>query len=143
MAFSQENTTISQAIDSYLGVVERARSQNTLITYRNTLHFFSLVLEDHEMTPDESRVDQLSEDAIKWLLEATSDYAPATERLYLAAEDLLEINLPQIQELIRNRARRAGKRLPQFPRDDIDKLDIYGNNLKYSSYGVTSGYAQK
>jgi integrase/recombinase XerC len=142
MARSQNNTTISQAISSYLDIVARARSQNTLVTYRNALHFFSQVLEEHEMPPDEVYVGKLTEDAIKWLLTACSDFAPASERLYLTAavgfykylvaETLLEINLPQIQELIKNRARRSGKRLSQFPRDDIDKIVIYGNNLIYS-----------
>jgi integrase/recombinase XerC len=139
MARSQNNTTISQAISSYLDIVARARSQNTLVTYRNALHFFSQVLEEHEMPPDEVYVGKLTEDAIKWLLTACSDFAPASERLYLTAavgfykylvsESLLEINLPQIQELIKNRARRSGKRLPQFPRDDIENLVIYVNNL--------------
>ena len=49
MAFSQENTTISQAIDGYLGVVERARCRNTLVTYRNALKFFANVLDANEM----------------------------------------------------------------------------------------------
>ena len=69
MAFSQENTTISQAITGYLRVVERARSQNTLITYRNALHFFAQVLEEHNLALEEISVAQLSEDAIKWLLD--------------------------------------------------------------------------
>jgi integrase/recombinase XerC len=139
MAFSQNNMTISQAIAGYLGVVERARNRNTLVTYRNALHFFTQVLAENELPSEETGVDRLTEDAIKWLLAACSDFAPASERLYLTAavgfykylvsESLLEINLPQIQELIKNRARRSGKRLPQFPRDDIENLVIYVNNL--------------
>jgi integrase/recombinase XerC len=65
MAFSQKNTTISQAISSYLDIVDRARSQNTLVTYRNALNFFTQVLEENEMPPDEVSVGNLSEDAIK------------------------------------------------------------------------------
>ena len=144
MASSQNNITISQAIEDYLNVVDRARSQNTLITYGNALNFFASVLDENNLPPDEVHVDKLTEDAVKWLLASCSDYAPATERLYLTAavgfykylvaESLLEINLPQIQELIKNRARRAGKRLPQFPRNDIDKLIIYSKNLIFSPY---------
>jgi site-specific recombinase XerD len=123
----------------YLNVIERARSQNTLKTYQNALNFLSQVLEENKLPPEETTVDKLSEDALKWLLAACADFAPATERLYLtaalgfykylAAEALLEINLPLLQELVRNRARRAGRRLPQFPRDNIEKMVIYVKNL--------------
>ena len=144
MAFSQNNPRISQAITGYLNVIERARSQNTLKTYQNALHFFTNVLIENELLPEETAVDKLTEDALKWLLTACADFAPATERLYLtaalgfykylAAENLLEINLPLLQELVRNRARRAGRRLPQFPRDNIEILINYVKNLIYSPY---------
>jgi site-specific recombinase XerD len=139
MAFSQNNITISQAIAGYLDVIERARSQNTLNTYRNALNFFTNALIENELLPKETTVDKLTEDALKWLLTACADFAPATERLYLtaalgfykylAAETLIEINLPLLQELIRNRTRGTGRRLPQFPRDNIDKLVFYSINL--------------
>ena len=139
MARSQTNIMISQAITGYLGVIERARSQNTLKTYQNALNFFANILTEHELPPEETAIAELTEDAVKWLLSACADFAPATERLYLtaalgfykylAAETLIAINLPLLQELVRNRARRAGRRLPQFPRNNIDKLVIYVNNL--------------
>ena len=142
MARSQNNPTISQAIAGYLSVIERARSQNTLKTYQNALHFFAHVLAEHELPPEETDIAELTEDAVKWLLSACTDFAPATERLYLtaalgfykylAAEALLEINLPLLQELVRNRTRHAGRRLPQFPRDNIEKLVNYSKNLIYS-----------
>ena len=142
MARSQNNTTISQAIAGYLGVIERARSQHTLATYRNALNFFTNILHENGLSSDEAPVADLTVAAIKWLLEACSAYAPATERLYLTAvtnfykylvsESLVETNLPQIQALIKNRARRPGRRLPQFPRDSIENLIIYSNNLIYS-----------
>jgi len=141
MARSQNNITISQAIEGYLGVIERARSQNTFKTYQNALNFFTQVLAEHGLPPEETTIAELTEDAIKWMLTACADFSPATERLYLtaalgfykylAAESLLEINLPQLQELVRNRARRAGRRLPQFPRDNIEKLIDYVKNLTY------------
>jgi site-specific recombinase XerD len=142
MARSQNNPTISQAIAGYLSVIERARSQNTLKTYQNALHFFAHVLAEHQLPPEETDIAELTEDAVKWLLSACTDFAPATERLYLtaalgfykylAAEALLEINLPLLQELVRNRTRHAGRRLPQFPRDNIEKLVNYSKNLIYS-----------
>ena len=67
-----------------------------------------------------------------WMIAALKVYAPTTERLYLAAltgfykylvaERLAEINLPRLELFIRQRARRPGQRLPQFPREDIDAI---------------------
>ena len=81
----------------------------------------------------------MNEEAITWFATALKDSAPATERLYLtavagfyeylAAEKLSEINLPRLKLLIRQRARRPGQRLPQFPRDSIEKLILYAINL--------------
>jgi integrase len=41
------------------------------------------------------------------------------------AEKIGEINLPRMREIIRMRNRRIGQRLPQFPRDDIEKILEY------------------
>jgi len=41
---------------------------------------------------------------------------------YLSAEDLSQINLPKLKLLIRQRTRRPGKRLPQFPANAISNL---------------------
>ncbi|MFN2236446.1 MAG: tyrosine-type recombinase/integrase, partial [Anaerolineales bacterium] len=67
------------------------------------------------------------------------EYSPATERLYLtavtgfyeylAAEELSNINLPRLRLLIKQRARRPGTRLPQFPRDSIEHVLIYLDEL--------------
>jgi integrase/recombinase XerC len=63
---------------------------------------------------------------------ALKDYSPASEQLYLAAttgffkflaaERLSEINLPRLDLLRMQRARRSGQRLPQFPREDIERI---------------------
>jgi integrase/recombinase XerC len=91
------------------------------------------------MDPETVSVDLLPEDAIAWLATALKDYAPATERLYLtaatgffeylSAESLAQVNLARIKLLIRQRARRPGQRLPQFPKDDIDRVLIYSETL--------------
>jgi integrase len=66
------------------------------------------------------------------MITALKVYAPATERLYLsaltnfyeylAAERLADINLPRLRLPIRQRARRPGQRLPQFPREAIERI---------------------
>jgi site-specific recombinase XerD len=88
-----------------------------------------------EQTP----ADQLSEDAVAWFIDSLKNHAPATERLYLtavsrfykylAAERLATPNLPRLDMLIEQRARRPGQRLPQFPRKAIEDVVEYAINL--------------
>ena len=139
-ASQNQKMTISQAIAAYLDSVRLARSENTTRTYTTGLASFSAVLEEHVLPPEETPVSELSEDAITWMITAHKDNSPATERLYLtaakgfyeylAAENLAEINLPRLRLLIKQRARRPGQRLPQFPTDDIENLLNYAQNLR-------------
>ena len=132
--------TISQSIAAYLDSVHLARSESTAKTYSNALNAFALILEEKELPPEESGIEKLSEDAIIWFAASLKTYAPATERLYLtavtgfyeylAAEKLTEINLPRLRLLIRQRARRPGQRLPQFPRDAIEQVLAYSDELR-------------
>lgn len=124
--------SIANAIADYLETVRLARSENTVRTYNNALNFFVQVLEVRNISPEETPITELSEDTLAWTIAALKVYAPTTERLYIsavnnfyeyvAAEKLAEINLPRLKLLIRQRARRPGKRLPQFPREDIEKV---------------------
>lgn len=132
-------TTIAQAVAAYLDVVGLARSANTSRTYRNALQAFLQTLEAHDLPPEHTPVTDLPEDAVAWFATDLKHHAPATERLYLsavagfyeylAAENLAGINLPRVRLLIRQRGRRAGIRLPQFPREDIERVLGYAKNL--------------
>ncbi len=129
---SSDPSTITQAIAAYLDSVRQARSANTARTYANAMNVFTKVLQDKGLPPEETPVTAISEEAIIWLASALKDCSPATERLYLtaatgfyeylAAEKRTEVNLPRLRLLIRQRARRPGLRLPQFPREDIEKV---------------------
>ncbi len=131
--------SINQAAARYLDSVFLARSANTARTYRNACNAFLQVLRENDLDPDTAQSKDLTPDAVVWLAAALKSYAPATERLYLtavtgfyeylAAEGLAEINLPRLRLLIRQRARRPGQRLPQFPREDIEKVLDYAQNL--------------
>ena len=143
-----EKMTISASIAGYLDTVRLARSENTARTYANALRFFRQVLDVRNISPDEAPIDELNEDAFAWMIAALKVYAPTTERLYLsalsnfyeylAAERLAEINLPRLKLLVRQRARRPGQRLPQFPREDIEKI------IKtVESYAQLSGNSEK
>jgi site-specific recombinase XerD len=131
--------TIDEAIRRYLHSVALARSANTVRTYQNGMAVFRACLEENELPPDETPLTAISEETIVPFANALKDYAPATERLYLtaasgffeflAAERLVEINLPRLRLLIRQRARRSGVRLPQFPRNAIESVLEYAINI--------------
>lgn len=135
---------IHNAIVSYINSVSLARSKNTSRTYRTALEHFSNVLVDHNLPPDTTDAKLLKEDCVIWFINDLKKYSSTTERLYLTAitgfyeylvaENLTEINLPKIRLLIKQRARRPGQRLPQFPKSDIEKVIKYANNLASASF---------
>jgi site-specific recombinase XerD len=131
--------TVSDAIDKYLENINLARSANTARSYRNALLAFSVSLNENKITVGKHDVKELQEDAISWFAVYLKNYSPATEQLYLtaaagffeyiAAEKLATPNLPRMRLLMRQRSRKPGKRLPQFPKTDIEKILIYANYL--------------
>ncbi len=135
----QQGLTIADALRAYLDSVALARSANTARTYRNAGRAFLQTLERHHLPPESTPIAKLPEDAIAWFAADLKGLAPATERLYLtamagfyeylAAENLASINLPRVRLLIRQRARRPGPRLPQFPREAIEQVLNYANRL--------------
>ena len=135
-----ENPSIDQAVNDYIDTIFLARSESTARTYKNALRAFLLVLGDHDLQPGTTLIGNLNENAIIWFASALKRYAPATERLYLtavtgfyeylAAEQLAEINLPRLRLLIRQRSRRSGQRLPQFPRDAIEDMVTYALDMR-------------
>jgi integrase/recombinase XerC len=132
--------TVAEAIRAYLSTVSYSRSAKTATTYRNAMNFFTLVLEAHNILIEKDPLSSLNEDAIGWLAASLKVYAPATEKLYLtaaaglyeylAAENLVPINLPRVHLLIRQRSRRPGQRLPQFPEGDIETIVNHMINMK-------------
>lgn len=134
--------TIRQAIVTYLHTVEQARSSNTARTYANALDTLCQVLANKKIDPDTVTVTDLNEDVISWLIASLREYSPATERLYLtaatnffeylAAENFGTYNLARVRLLIRQRARKPGQRLPQFPREAIEAALDYAQSLALS-----------
>ncbi len=133
---------ISQAIAQYIDAVSLARSANTAKTYRNALNCFENVLRDHKLDPETSTTADLSENAVTWLIVSLKDNAPTTERLFLTAvarfyefliaENLAQVNMPRVRLLISQRGRRPGIRLPQFPRQAIEKVLEHVKNITSS-----------
>jgi integrase/recombinase XerC len=136
--------SITESISAYLDSIALSRSQNTTRTYSNALASFSAMLEDLDINPEITPCRDADENWVTDFASALNIYAPATERLYLtalsgwfeflAAEEIADINLPRVRLLIRRRARRAGQRLPQFPRKNIeDVLEFAMNLIQYPS----------
>ncbi len=127
--------TISEALEDYLRTIQLARSENTFLSYRTALNSFLITLSNHNIHPDKDEVSQICEDVIGWFANDLKDYSATTEQLYiiaakgfleyLVAEELADINLSKVKLLIRQRTRRPGKRLPQFPADNITKIIDY------------------
>ena len=124
--------TIHDYFEKYIDNIKLSRSQNTAQAYKNAINLFFLVLKERWINPDTVQVQDLSEDPISWFAAFLKNYSPATERLYLqavkgfyeflAAEKVNNINLPRLKLLLRQRSRRSGQRLPQFPREEIEKV---------------------
>ncbi|MEW5941736.1 MAG: tyrosine-type recombinase/integrase, partial [Chloroflexota bacterium] len=92
----------------------------------------------HKIDADNFPVANLTEDSISWVLKAMKAHSTATEQLYstavitfykfLVAENLSDLNLPRLRLLAKQRSRRPGIRLPQFPATDIERVMDYVSN---------------
>lgn len=126
-----KSPSIRQAITDFLDSVRLARSQNTFDTYQFAMRSFQDLLAARGIDPD-GPVSSISEEGITWFAQHLKHHSPATEQLYLqaakgfykflAAERLAPVNLPRLDLLKQQRARRPGIRLPQFPASDIEHL---------------------
>lgn len=137
---TESSPAIAEAIAGYLDSVQLSRSENTARTYSNAMRSFVLSLEERDRSVEKEPVSQLSEDFITEFAADLKGYAPNTEQLYLsavtgfyeylAAEKLTEINLPRLRMLIKRRGRQPGQRLPQFPKEDIQRVIQYALTLQ-------------
>lgn len=131
---------IQECIDRYLNSVKLSRSANTYRTYANAMHLFSEVLAANGLDIAASEINSLREDAVIWMATALKEFSSATEQVYMTAvvglyeyiagENLAQINLPRVRLLVKQRTRRPGVRLPQFPKTDIEKVLDYAEDLK-------------
>jgi len=125
----------------YLDSIKLARSENTFLAYSNGIELFFSVLKERWIDPEKTPISELKEESVTWFAAYLKNFSTATEKLYLqatkgffeflSAENALNINLPRIKLLLKQRSRRAGIRLPQFPRESIEKIielvDSYTN----------------
>ncbi len=134
--------SIASAIIQYLETVKLARAQHTARTYANALNLFREVLRGKKIDVESSPVNTLTEDAIAWMARHLKDSSPATEQVYLQAvtgfyqfldaERLADINLSRVRLLVKQRARRPGIRLPQFPANDIERVLAFVSDSNFA-----------
>lgn len=130
-AESRPPWTVKAAIQDFLENVRLARSGNTYTTYTFAMRAFARMLKERHFDLA-SPCGALSEDAIAWFAVKLKTQSPATEQVYLqaatsfykylAAEGLSEVNLARAELLRRQRGRRPGIRLPQFPASEIEQV---------------------
>jgi len=131
--------TIAKISENYLNTVKFARSENTFRTYQNGINHFLQLLKDKKIEPETAPINEIKDDYFSMFIGTLKDLSPASERLYLtavkgfydyiASEKLAEINVVRIQLLIKQRSRRPGIRLPQFPKNDIEIILIRADEL--------------
>ncbi len=129
---TRASLTIAEATHEYLRVIERARSKHTVLAYKSALLILCDFLKKKSLDPDTTPIDKLTEDLFAKFIDHLTIYAPTTEQLYLQAvkgfylyldsEKLVRVNQSRLTVLIRQRSRRPGIRLPQFPNDGIETL---------------------
>ena len=140
MSKQNENSkSILMIAEKFLDSVILSRSSNTARTYRNGLNKFLETLLANGLNP-EDEITLLSEDTIIWFTRDLKGYSATSERLYLtavtqffeylAAENIIPVNLSRVRLLIKQRARRPGQRLPQFPRNAIDDVLDYCQTIR-------------
>lgn len=130
---------VSECIEKYLSSVKLSRSANTYRTYHNAMNLFNEVLLAHDLDSEKADVSELSEDAVVWMAAALKEYSSASEQVYMTAtvalyefiagENLAPVNLPRVRLLVKQRTRIPGVRLPQFPKNDIEKVLDYAEEL--------------
>ena len=133
-----ETIKLASTITNYLETVRMSRSEHTARAYKNALNVFQAVLIEQWLDPGTTPAEKLTEDMISHFAVYLKNFSPATERLYLqsvtgfykylSAERIADINLPRMDLLIKQRKRKAGLRLPQFPADDIENVLAFVNN---------------
>lgn len=128
----EKTLTINDAIETYLRSVERSRSKRTMYAYKNALQAFRETLQKKKLDPAAMPIQDLTEAPFLKFVERLSVYATSTEQMYLQAvkgfylyadaEGWIRVSQSRLTVIIRQRARRPGVRLPQFPAEEIETL---------------------
>lgn len=121
--------TVSEAKEMFLRSLGLLQSTNTFQTYRKALDTFTSVLSSQQINPSDFVVANLSEETVIDFVAYTEKFSSATESLYLqvlkgffeylSAEKLTTVNPSRVRMLIRQRTRRAERKISLYPENDI------------------------
>lgn len=124
-------TTIKDAVSEWLDSVYHSRSKQTHDTYKSTSIFFLRVLKKNGVDEGDI-IESLPERSITWAITALNGLSVQTEKnrlisirqfyKFCIAEYDIDFKMPKVEALIKQRARRAGKRLKNFNRHGIDSI---------------------
>ena len=112
-----ESVTLSDATNRFVRQIENSRSRNTAKTYQNGMKAFLEMYKENENLEDSELdsvlVEVLDETIVSDFSTYLKSYSPTTETLYinvlksfleyLAAENMLSLNLNRVKMLIRHR----------------------------------------
>jgi len=126
--------TLNESGELYLAMVKESRSVGTFRAYKQAVTKLFQACLSHGVDLGGS-VEGLQEECFTWALKEFRNYSAATESLYLQAlrgylnyifaEGLTDINPERFACLCKQRGRRAGIRLPQFPSESIESVLAY------------------
>lgn len=141
MATLNQPQTIAEAVEDFLHQKAMTRNAKTAKAYGHGLDHFLTVLEAHKVARTASPA-QLGE--MRLVLRFAEhlqalDLSASTQKLYasavsgfykyLAARSLADVNLEALEEIFRQQLKRPGQRLPQFPKEDIEKVLDFAEGL--------------
>lgn len=141
MATFNQPQTIAEAVEDFLHQKAMTRNAKTAKAYGHGLDHFLTVLETHKVARTVSPA-QLGE--MRLVLRFAEhlqalDLSASTQKLYasavsgfykyLAARSLADVNLETLEEIFRQQLKRPGQRLPQFPKEDIEKVLDFAEGL--------------
>lgn len=131
--------SLSDAANRYLSLVANSRSENTHRTYTQAINRFLEVVTKHKVNIAQTPPTDASADWVGWYVASLKQYAPATESLYLtalvsfyeylSAEQGATVNLDQVRSMVKRRQRKVTPRLPPFPREEIENILKYVDEL--------------
>jgi integrase/recombinase XerC len=131
--------SIARAVAMYMDRLHNVgKSKQTVKAYHQGINRYLEILKDHGVDLSGS-LDLLTVETYDWLLGSLQDTAPSTRKLYttavtalfeyLSAMQLIEINFHQIAALRKSAMPTSPPRLPQFSKENIEKVITYAKSL--------------
>ena len=112
-----KNISIFDAIFAYLELIRLSRSENTYLTYKTGINYFTRLLENSQINVKTEPVSLLHEDMLAWVLDNLKSLSDSTERIYTTAimgfyeflylEYRLEVDLSRVYLIQKRRKRKS------------------------------------